>query len=570
MNNSKLPSVSPLPPEFSLLSIARMLWKKKVVIVLLWVIFTGAGMFYIRRIPAVYSAEAIILVDRQKIPERFVATTVNSNVQDRLSYITEQILSSRRLTAVLTDFDLFPGQQWQRTPEEYAERIREDITVGTDRPGPKARQGVIRLGFKGTNRNVVASVANRLANLLIEENLKTREVMAEGTTEFIDSQLQEAKKTLDDLENSLSRFKMQYNGELPQQEQQVTAALGRLQTAFEGNRDAMNRANQTILTLENSIRVSEAEDRIRTEAIDLGLSATALDRGATVVARVGQEPAVPLKQSETIARQLATLRSRYGENHPDIRRLQAMLDQTLLLEKEQAAAAPASASTPPPPTNPAPAPPAKPSTANQIARLNAEAAKIRTDDGIAGMRNQIAQAKKEIEARNADQDRIQKEIANYQQRLERLPVREQQLAQVTRDHAAARENYQSLLVKKQGADMATELERRQKSERFTLIEPARVPDAPTSPDRHMLNMISAGLSLLFSAVIGVLFELRKGKLLGEWELPPSVVVLAHLPVIKISNESRWKTIFRRPGKVGMAAASVLLIGAVGLYLTVLR
>jgi len=571
MSSFKLTSpVSAVPPEFSILSIARMLWKQKIVICLATAAIAGIAMYEIRNLPPVYQAEAIILVDRQKIPEKLVASTVNANVQDRLSYISEQILSSRRLTAVLTDFDLFPGEKWQRTPEEYAERIRQDITVGTDKPGPRARPGVIRLGFRGSNRNVVASVANRLANLFIEENLKTREVMAEGTTEFIESQLQLAKKELDAQEASLSQYKIQFNGELPQQEQQLSGSLARLQVALEANRDALNRTTQNIIQLENSISAAEAEDRLQGQAASIrsaALADSAPRRNGTPGIGRTAVPATPQKQSEVLAAQLRDLRSKYGDGHPDIRRVQAVLDQTLRVEKEQEAAAPprttVSASTeiePVAPVNGADAVNA------ELAKLNAEGAKLRSQDRVGVMRAQIEQNRKEFDKRTREQEQITKNIAVYQARLERLPLREQQMAQVTRDHASAAANYQSLLEKRIGAEMASELERRQKSERFTLIEPARVPDVPVSPNRPLLNMIAAAAALLIGALIGVLLEFRKGKLLGDWELDPSIVVLANLPRIQLSGgDSLWATLFRKKWKAGATAASVV-IGALWMRL----
>ena len=62
------------------------------------------------------------------------------------------------------------------------------------------------------------SVANRIANLFVDENLHARELQAEGTSEFIVNELDGAKKTLDQLEAAVSKYKLEHNGELPQQE----------------------------------------------------------------------------------------------------------------------------------------------------------------------------------------------------------------------------------------------------------------------------------------------------------------------------------------------------------------
>jgi polysaccharide biosynthesis transport protein len=102
------------------------------------------------------------------------------------------------------------------------------------------------------------SVAKQLANLFVDENLLRREVQAQGTSEFTQSQLEQARKSLDEQEAKVSRSKLQHNGRLPQQEAALQATLTRLQTELVGNQDAINRAQQNKVMLESSISVAEA------------------------------------------------------------------------------------------------------------------------------------------------------------------------------------------------------------------------------------------------------------------------------------------------------------------------
>src|SRR5436305_618976 len=128
--------------------------------------------------------------------------------------------------------------------EEILEMMRKDISIKLERGWVGNRPGAFRIGYQGSDPATVAQVANRITNLFIEENLKTREVQAEGTSEFIDTQLQESKKRLDELEKAVSDFKVRYNGELPQQENSLSSTLARLQVELEANRDSLNRTQQ--------------------------------------------------------------------------------------------------------------------------------------------------------------------------------------------------------------------------------------------------------------------------------------------------------------------------------------
>ena len=177
--------------------------------------------------------------------------------------------------------------------------MRKAITI---EPETKAftgsRVGAFKVGFQGADPTVVAGVANRISNLYVEENLRTREVEAQGTEEFIENQLQEAKKTLDTLEAAVSKYKLEHNGELPQQQAELSSTLGRLQVALEANRDGINRAQQTKVTLENSLGMAEAN----LSALSAAMEAAHSDGGAAVVSGGGAPARQPGADSETDVR----------------------------------------------------------------------------------------------------------------------------------------------------------------------------------------------------------------------------------------------------------------------------
>ena len=151
---------------------------------------------------------------------------MNTDVGDRLQTISQQILSSTRLQKIIDDFGLDSEEKKTHFQEEIIDLMRKDIDIKLERGWTGGRPGAFRVAYRGPNPNIVAEVANRISNLFIEENLKTREVQAEGTSEFIDAQMQDAKKKLSETETAVSQFKLQHNGELPQQESALMGTLG--------------------------------------------------------------------------------------------------------------------------------------------------------------------------------------------------------------------------------------------------------------------------------------------------------------------------------------------------------
>jgi len=87
------------------------------------------------------------------------------------------------------------------------------------------------------------------------------------------------------------------------------------------------------------------------------------------------------------------------------------------------------------------------------------------------------------------------------------------------------------------AGVATDMEHLQKSERFTIIDPARIPQKPVKPNRPVLGMVGSLVGLLIGLSLGFLLEYRKQTFLGEWELPAGIVVLGRVPLIQMTSAS---------------------------------
>jgi uncharacterized protein involved in exopolysaccharide biosynthesis len=558
-------------PGLMPLSILRTVWKHKIRIGLAWILFTACAVVVVRMLPTVYSSEAVILIDSQKIPEKYVSATVASDLDDRISTIRQTLLSGGNLKKMIDDFDLYAKERKTHFEEEILDMMRKDITITLDPVGTgmesgngssissmlkQGAQGAVafRIGYQGPNPELVMRVANRLTDLYIEENMKTRESQAAGTTAFLDTQLGEAKDRLAKLEAAVSAYKVGHNGELPEQEQALGAALARLQTELEANREALNRTQQTKVILEadvNGIQTTLAAQeqawRQAQEAAAAGSAAARIDPSGRL--------APQKKNSELLEEQLKALSGRYSESHPDIVRLKANIEKAKKIEQQEAVAKtakePAEGKGGPPTAATAPEPVEFTHTRQQITQLQA----------------QVKAADKEILDREAEQRNILAQIGSFQKRLDSLPVREQEMAGLTRDYEMSKANYAQLLDKKMAADMALDMERRQQSERFEVLDRAQVPQKPIKPKRPQLYAGGTALGLALALALGLMAELRRNVVLGEWELPQGTAILGRLPYIEISVGSdeakptgrrRW---FARKKRLAAASAATVALAA---------
>jgi polysaccharide biosynthesis transport protein len=576
---------TPALAQFSPLTLLRMLWLHRLAVLLIWLVVSGIAAAIVQMLPAVYEAEASILVLPQNIPATVVQSMVTTNVQDRLATITQQILSNQQLQKVIDDFGLYRKEKKDLIPEEITLLMRDKIKVKMEKGWTNNSTGAFKVSFDGDDPAQVAQVANRLANLFIENNMTTRETQVEGTSEFLETQLQDAKKRLDDSEAAMAQYRLKHNGELPEQLMAINNYLQKLETERASDKALKTRMEDDKKTLEDSIPLAEgtlnslldqdAQAQAQAEAAQAAQEAAQAGKRAPA-AKAGPSGPPPrvVKESERLEAQLALDQPKYGPNHPEVKRLKQEIEQAKAAEAKiaelglTAVAKPAVADSPAPPatqSSEATADSAAPSANQSDANANksdgskedaivatpaaadaAPPAAVAVPKPIRRERPEITQARERIRTLKVEVEKYDKQIAQLQEEDERLvkaiadsnarlndvPIREQELAQLIRDHGAFESEYDGLRNKSEQAKISTDMELRQKSERFALNDPAHVPSKPVSPNRLVLDFGGAILGLVLGLVNAFAQEFRKNRLLGAWELPEDVMVLAQVPRIR--------------------------------------
>jgi polysaccharide biosynthesis transport protein len=160
----------------------------------LWIILLTVGIslsisVVAVRLPSVYRAETVILVDPQKVPDTVVPTSVSGTVADRLSTIRQEVMSPTHLGLLTKEMNLYPQLRGKVSEQQLVARMQKSTTIEVVDSGGQ-RLSAFRIAFTDTDRNQVAVVANRLASLFIERNLKARQQHFNGTSQFLETELQ--------------------------------------------------------------------------------------------------------------------------------------------------------------------------------------------------------------------------------------------------------------------------------------------------------------------------------------------------------------------------------------------
>jgi len=462
----------------------RHLW----VIVLPTLVFPLLAYLASLLLPEVYTSQTLVLVENQKVPEVFVRSVVTDQLNERLGTMTQQILSRSRLQPIIERMGLYQEDQGRKVPmEELVNRMRKAIVVNTIKPVVTSRQGELpgfTVSFNSDNPRTAQMVCQELVSMFIEENLKLRSQRAGDTTGFLQKQLEEAKRVMDEKDAQLRAFKQKYLGQLPGQEQANMNILMNLTTQLEAVTQLLTRTHQDKTYAESLLQQQIA---------------------AWEAAQAGNNPQTLETQLAALQNQLLTLEGRYKPEHPDVVRLKGDIEQ-LKKKIEESEAEPSAK-----------------------AEEKAAVAKTIEPPQIQGLRNQIYQYEQTIKEKTRDQERIQESIKVYRSRVEISPLVEEQFKNITRDYATAQGFFDQLLRKKQDADMGKKMEDLNQAEQFRLVDPANLPETPSFPDRRLFAAGGLGGGLALGLGIVLLLELKDKSLRTERDIE----ALLHLPTLAL-------------------------------------
>jgi succinoglycan biosynthesis transport protein ExoP len=217
------------------------------------------------KLPKYYVSETVVMLDPQKVPLDVVKSG-SMDLSQRLQLINQQILSRTQLQKIIDTFALY--KDVRGTQDEIIERMRKDITleIVRDRRIQDDNVTAFRIAYTARSPELAQQVTRQLGSLYIEENLKVREQIAEGTHEFIDEELQKAREELQKQEQAMAKFKSAHMGALPQQETSNLQLIAQYQALLQSNTEALARAQQSKQYLQSLLEVSGPKDNAKNQA----------------------------------------------------------------------------------------------------------------------------------------------------------------------------------------------------------------------------------------------------------------------------------------------------------------
>ena len=484
-------------------------------------------------LPAIYKSGSTILIEQQEIPQELVMSTVTSYAAERIQTIQARVMTRTNLLRIVDEFKLYENERKFETTEEVIERITEDVSLNVisaevvdPRTGrPSSATIAFSLSYKGESPSKVQRVANELTTLYLNENLSSRSQKATETSQFFKEESERLSNQINELEIKIAVFKQQHANALPELQQLNLAVLQRKETE--------------LTTIDANLR-SLDEKRFY-----LSGQLAQLDPG---------NPAVPgsADRLKLLLAEYASVRSKYSSEHPDVIRLKSEIssleketgesnnadviaEELKLLTGELAQKRQKYTAKHPDVV----------SLEEKINSLNKELAEVKNKPGedyyktqpdnpiYITIQSQLASTESEIKSIKTQHKEVLAKINEIESSLYEAPQVERDYLVLKRDYQNAVIRYQETKAKQMQADVAKQLESESKGEKFTLIDPAALPEKPVSPNRPAIIFLGFILALGCSVGFAIVADVISGTVRGARSLQR---LLGALPLAVIPYE----------------------------------
>jgi uncharacterized protein involved in exopolysaccharide biosynthesis len=391
-------------------------------------------------------------------------------------------------------------------------------------------------------------VVSELASLYLNENVKARQQSVAETTAFLSQEAERLVKQIQEIEANLAQFKRRYAGRTPESSainmqlaERTNSELLRIEREISMLQDRklsleaqlpLIRPNTPVATNPGSERLLTPAERLRALQARLATASAVYGADHPDIRRIQREMAAlradaaspgvegsgeaKLKSLET---ELAALKERYSEDHPDIQRLKRSIAALKAPENKETKATRAHS---------------EPSALDPIQRPD--------NPAYVALASQLESAKREIAHLTALKEDLRTKQRTYDARLLQIPEIEREYQDLTRDYENAQKRYSEVKAKQMQAEVAQELEKGRKAERFTLAEPPNLPERPVSPNR--IRILLMGLVASMGTGIGLawLRDAINPSVKGPLELARIVRVplLTSIPYIETRREQKGK------------------------------
>lgn len=481
-----------------LTSIARGMWRFRWPgLVAAWVI-SIIGVVVVFRIPDSFEATARIYVDTQSILKPLMSgLAVQPNVDQQLGMLSRTLISRPNIEKLIRMADLDLRSQSKAQQEALIENLMKTVSIKST-----GRDNLYSLSYAEADKDKAKRVIQSMVSIFVESSLGASRKDTDSAKVFLDEQIKSYESRLEEAEARLKEFRLRNLDMQTGEGKDSATRLGEIASQLEAARLQLREAENSREAVKRQL---EAERQLAAKGPSAttsgGVDQSLLQQSAMAVATPEIDARI-----EAQKRTLDGLLQRFTEQHPDVINVRRLIKDLEAQRKREVTELRKSAMAAPP----------MPMVA-QMNLASQELAKMMatSEVQVAALRARVSEYERRYGAAKASS------------RL--APQIEAEAAQLNRDYAIVKKNYEDLVSRRQSAVLSGDLDMAAGVADFRLIDPPRVSPKPVSPNRLLL----LPLALLAALAAGLFTALAASQLKPVYNDAHELRVKTGLPLLGV-------------------------------------
>lgn len=502
-----------------------------------WVICI-VGWVVVFLLPNQYEANARVHVDTQSVLKPLLTgLAVQPNVDQQVAMMSRTLISRPNLERVIRMSDLDIKIKTNQERELLVDALGKQIKLGGT-----GRDNLYTITYAATKPEEAKRVVQSLLTIFVEGSLGDKRKDSDSAKRFIDEQIKLYEQRLVVAENALKEFKRENMGMMPSQGRDFLAKL----------QEAQGRLTQTRLELREA---ENARDSFKKQlaALQDGIQEPDL-LAERAIAGSGNEMNLRAspeleKRIEGLKLKLDALQLSFTDRHPDVIATKRVIDQLEAQKKDEIAKL------------------KKEIDSKKAATPTTRATRVSANPVQQQLSVSLAEAEAAVAVLGTRAAEFDRQYNELQKGAHAVPQVEADLVQLNRDYEVNKKNYETLLARRESAQISGEMESSAGVMDFRIIDPPRVPPTPVAPKRPILMW----LVLAIGVGAGVALTFLMSQVRPAFNDRSSLQDFANLPILgSVSMKWTEKDVRQqRRGVVALAMSVASLFGSFGVVMAML-
>lgn len=457
------------------------IWRRRWYVLAVGWVVCGAGWTAVAHLPDKYQANARIYVDMDTMLGPLMqGLAVQVNLFQQIDVMQRTLLSRPNIEKVvlMTDMDLKVHTDQEK--EELLENLKNKIRIG------QQGRNLFNVAFEDEDPNLAKRVVQAMLQIFVEGNVGASRKDMDTTRRFLDDQIREYERQLEEAEARLAQFKRKNMGFLPGEGNYYTHLQG-IQARVKQDEAAL----QEIGALAEELRV-----QLQTVPQFLEMENSGQSMAQSLQGGEGPDSALQIKILDMTSL-IEDLKTQYTDKHPDVvtatKRLERF-QKELADQQKMSAEMNGEAKVAGPGESPQAVPGSK---KNVIPNPVYEQVKL-----------QLVQREAELVTLKLRAQSGRQELEKWEKMAAHVPQVEQELTRLNRDYTIIKTKYEEMRARQESARLARDMETKAQKVQFRIIDPPKVPIKPSSPNRPLflagVLALGVGAGLAFAFLLGQL------------------------------------------------------------------